>query len=45
MRLGRLLGMPVEHDPERHMARAELFAGWRLFFERLAAAAGGTPHR
>ncbi len=33
-RLGALLG-----TEEREMARAELFAGWRMFFERLAAEA------
>ena len=37
VRLGRLLGVPVEADPGGALARAELFAGWRLFFERLAA--------
>ncbi|MHB2024315.1 MAG: ATP-binding protein [Mycobacteriales bacterium] len=36
VRLGRLLGIPVEDDPGAPLAREELFAGWRLFFERLA---------
>jgi class 3 adenylate cyclase len=35
-RLGRLLGVTVEGD-SGSLAREELFAGWRLFFERLAA--------
>ena len=38
MRLGRLLGVPVAEDNGAPLAREELFAGWRLFFERLAAA-------
>jgi class 3 adenylate cyclase len=38
-RLGRLLGVAVADDGGRHLAQAELFAGWRLFFERLAAEA------
>jgi class 3 adenylate cyclase/tetratricopeptide (TPR) repeat protein len=37
VRLGRLLGIPVTADSGSTLARAELFAGWRLFFERLAA--------
>src|SRR3954470_5400625 len=37
VRLGRLLGVPVSADPGGPMAREELFAGWRIFFERLAA--------
>ncbi len=37
VRLGRLLGVAVDADPGGALARAELFAGWRLFFERLAA--------
>jgi class 3 adenylate cyclase len=37
VRLGRLLGVPVEGDGGGPLAREELFAGWRLFFERLAA--------
>jgi class 3 adenylate cyclase len=39
-RLGRLLGVPFPGDagdPRIPLAREELFAGWRLFFERLAA--------
>ncbi len=37
VRLGRLLGVPVEGDGGGPLPREELFAGWRLFFERLAA--------
>jgi hypothetical protein len=37
MRLGRLLGVPVSGEGGGPLAREELFAGWRLFFERLAA--------
>jgi class 3 adenylate cyclase/tetratricopeptide (TPR) repeat protein len=36
-RLGRLLGVPFPGDAGGSLAREELFAGWRLFFERLAA--------
>ncbi len=36
-RLGRLLGVAVAGDDGAALAREELFAGWRLFFERLAA--------
>jgi hypothetical protein len=36
-RLGRLLGVAVAADDGAALAREELFAGWRLFFERLAA--------
>jgi class 3 adenylate cyclase/tetratricopeptide (TPR) repeat protein len=36
-RLGRLLGVPVAGDSGAALTRDELFAGWRLFFERLAA--------
>ncbi len=36
-RLGRLLGVPVADDSGAQLSREELFAGWRLFFERLAA--------
>jgi tetratricopeptide (TPR) repeat protein len=36
-RLGRLLGIPFAGDGGGPLAREELFAGWRLFFERLAA--------
>jgi class 3 adenylate cyclase/tetratricopeptide (TPR) repeat protein len=36
-RLGRLLGVAVEGDDGTALTREELFAGWRLFFERLAA--------
>jgi class 3 adenylate cyclase len=36
-RLGRLLGVAAEGDGGEPLAREELFAGWRLFFERLAA--------
>jgi class 3 adenylate cyclase len=37
VRLGRLLGVPAEGDGGRLLPPEELFAGWRLFFERLAA--------
>jgi class 3 adenylate cyclase/predicted ATPase len=37
LRLGRLLGVPVAADDGSALSREELFAGWRLFFERLAA--------
>jgi predicted ATPase len=37
VRLGRLLGVAVAGDGEAPSAREELFAGWRLFLERLAA--------
>jgi predicted ATPase len=36
-RLGRLLGVPAAGDSEAVLSREDLFAGWRLFFERLAA--------
>ena len=36
-RLGRLLGVAFPGDTEATLGREELFAGWRLFFERLAA--------
>ncbi len=36
-RLGRLLGVTVAGDAGGPLAREELFAGWRLFLERLAA--------
>ena len=36
-RLGRLLGVAFAGDGGAPLAREELFAGWRLFFERLAA--------
>jgi tetratricopeptide (TPR) repeat protein len=36
-RLGRLLGVTSGGDGGGPLAREELFAGWRLFFERLAA--------
>jgi AAA ATPase domain/Adenylate and Guanylate cyclase catalytic domain len=36
IRLGRLLGVPFPGDAGGSLAREELFAGWRLFFERLA---------
>jgi class 3 adenylate cyclase/predicted ATPase len=35
-RLGRLIGVPVPGDGTGAVSREELFAGWRLFFERLA---------
>ncbi len=37
VRLGRLLGVTVPDDDGGALSRDELFAGWRLFFERLAA--------
>jgi class 3 adenylate cyclase/tetratricopeptide (TPR) repeat protein len=37
VRLGRLLGVSYPGDSGRDLAREELFAGWRLWFERLAA--------
>ena len=37
VRLGRLLGVRFAGDGGGPLAREELFAGWRLFFERLAA--------
>ena len=37
VRLGRLLGVKFAGDGGGPLAREELFAGWRLFFERLAA--------
>ncbi len=36
-RLGRLLGVQFAGDSGASLSREELFAGWRLFFERLAA--------
>ncbi len=39
VRLGRLLGVLVTGDNGGPLGREELFAGWRLFFERLAAQA------
>jgi class 3 adenylate cyclase/tetratricopeptide (TPR) repeat protein len=36
-RLGRLLGVTAAGDGGAAVSREELFAGWRLFFERLAA--------
>jgi class 3 adenylate cyclase len=36
-RLSRLLGVPFAGDSGSGLSREELFAGWRLFFERLAA--------
>jgi predicted ATPase len=35
-RLGRLLGVAAPGDGDTSLPREELFAGWRLFFERLA---------
>src|SRR5206468_11574875 len=37
VRLGRLLGVPFEGESGQELPREELFAGWRLWFERLAA--------
>jgi class 3 adenylate cyclase/tetratricopeptide (TPR) repeat protein len=36
IRLARLLGVPWAGDAGGSLSREELFAGWRLFFERLA---------
>jgi len=36
LRLGRLLGVTVAGDDGEPLSREELFAGWRLFLERLA---------
>jgi len=36
-RLSRLLGVAFAADSGEALSREELFAGWRLFFERLAA--------
>jgi len=38
VRLGRLLGVSFAGDGGSALSREELFAGWRLFFERLAVA-------
>lgn len=37
LRIGRLLGLPVDGDTDAPLSREELFSGWRLFFEQLAA--------
>jgi class 3 adenylate cyclase/tetratricopeptide (TPR) repeat protein len=37
VRLGRLLGVAAADDSAGALSREELFAGWRTFFERLAA--------
>ena len=37
VRLGRLLGVAVVGDNGAPLSRQDLFAGWRLFFERMAA--------
>jgi class 3 adenylate cyclase/tetratricopeptide (TPR) repeat protein len=37
LRLGRLLGVAFSGESAAALSREELFAGWRLFFERLAA--------
>ncbi|MDQ1602374.1 MAG: hypothetical protein QOE01_219, partial [Actinomycetota bacterium] len=36
-RLGRLLGVPYPEDPGGALSQDELFAGWRILFERMAA--------
>ncbi len=36
-RLARLLGVSYAGDPGGELSREELFAGWRVFFERMAA--------
>ena len=38
-RLSRLLGVPYPSDTRAVLSKEELFAGWRLFFERLAQVA------
>ena len=39
VRLSRLLGVPFESETKVVLSTEELFAGWRLFFERLAQVA------
>ncbi|MGD0811386.1 MAG: AAA family ATPase, partial [Acidimicrobiales bacterium] len=36
VRLGRLLGLAIDGDPGALLAPDDLFAGWRVFFERLS---------
>jgi class 3 adenylate cyclase/predicted ATPase len=36
-RLARLLGVPYAEDTGAELSREELFAGWRIFVERMAA--------
>jgi class 3 adenylate cyclase/tetratricopeptide (TPR) repeat protein len=36
VRLGRLLGLAIDGDPGALLGPDELFAGWRVFFERLS---------
>ncbi len=36
VRLGRLLGVPMDGDPGTVLPPDELFSGWRVFFERLS---------
>ena len=36
VRLGRLLGVPMDGDPGTVLPPDELFSGWRTFFERLS---------
>src|SRR5579862_6547126 len=38
-RLARLLGIETQSERGANLSREELFAGWRLFFERLAGVA------
>ena len=35
-RLGRLLGLPYGSSADTTLSREELFAGWRMFFQRLS---------
>jgi hypothetical protein len=42
-RLGRLLGVAFAGDGGAPLGQQELFAGWRLFFERLAAVQPVVP--
>jgi class 3 adenylate cyclase/predicted ATPase len=37
VRLGRLLGVPFPDDTSGALSQEELFAGWRILFERMAA--------
>ena len=43
-RLARLLGVPYAADTGAELSREELFAGWRIFFERMADDAAGRAH-
>ena len=43
VRLARLLGLPFPGDSGAELSREELFAGWRLWFERIGAKILGRP--